>query len=251
MNWTKTLEFIDAADPSFAAKMTGIPAKDIEAMEAGLGIRLPESYRRFLLTMGVESDDFHPFTETQTHSFYQLMELLPGEDYPTKRFFRVSFASDDSQISARDNFLDLARSDGVDAPLVTFEGGGGFKQEYVADTGRMCGEQITDTIFRFFELDRRPLSETIFKSSDGLDEAERQMKVALDLLSRMKFELALPPLRHIACLRRGEASAIVMLPGPTDLLEVDLASTDRKELRVLVDQILVAIPGTERYDTNV
>jgi hypothetical protein len=242
MNWTQALEFINSADPSFAAKMQGVPLKDIEAAEAGCHIRLPESYRQFLLTMGVESGDFRAPVATQTHNFYDVMELLPDEDYPLDRYFRVSFASDETQISPPDYFLDLARSDGADAPLVTFEGGGNFNPRDVVETGFTFGEQVTDRIFRFFEFNKRPETDRIFIPIVVANEAPRQMRTAVDLLTRMHFEMALPPLPHVECLHRRGASAIVAIREPNELVKINLAATERSELRALVDQVLVNLP---------
>jgi SMI1/KNR4 family protein SUKH-1 len=247
MNWTRVLEFIDSADPSFAAKMRGVQLQDIDACEAGLNIRLPETYRQFLLTMGVHSGDFHPIAASQNHSFYDVMELLPEEDYPADRYFRVSFASDESQISPPDYFLDLARSDGDDAPLVIFEGGGGFKPDSVRDTGFTFGEHVMERVFQFFEFDRRSAAETILISNLPPDEARNRMGTALDLLTRMRFDLVLPPLPRVACLRRGGMSAVVAVRELTSLLRIRISSADRKELSVLVDQILLSLPGAELY----
>jgi hypothetical protein len=250
MNWSKALEFINTADPTFTTNMRGVPLKDVEAAEAGCKIRLPESYRQFLLMMGVESGRFRATAATQTQNFYDVLELLPDEDYPLDRYFRVSFASDESQISPPDYFLDLARSDGEDAPLVTFEGGGNFNPGDVAETGFTFGEQVTDRIFRFFEFKRRPEKDRVFILSVPPDDAPQHMKAAVDLLGRMRFEIALPPLRRIACLTRTDASAIVAIREPNALVKINIGSLERSGLHALVDQVLVGLRGAELVPTS-
>jgi hypothetical protein len=245
MNWQKALEFINAADPEFTEKMKGVPSTNIEAAEAGCQVRLPEAYREFLLLMGVASGGFVATVAGQTHSFYEVMERLPDEDYPLDRYFRVSFASDETQVSPPDYFLDLSRSDGEDAPLVTFEGGGGFNPDEVVETGFTFGEQVTERIFRYFEFNKQPDSDRVFQL--GLDRKEMplHMTAAIELLGRMRFEHALTPLPRIACLHRPGASAIVAIREPNELVKVNIAAGSLPELRALVDQLLVGLPGAE------
>jgi hypothetical protein len=247
MSWNELVGFIDAADPSFMAKTHGVPRSDVEATEAGCRITLPDLYRQFLMTMGVDSDGFPPFGATQMHGFYDVIAELPTEDYPRDRYFRVSLASDDSQISPPDWFLDLARGDANDAPLVTFEGGGGFAPQNVVDTGFTFGEHITDAVFRFFELDRRPATDRIFVANLSPPEARRRMKVAADLLTKMGFEVVLPVLARVTCLRRKTASVVIAVREPTELLKLNVGCADRKELGTLIDQILVGLPGAEIF----
>jgi hypothetical protein len=245
MNWQTALEFINAADPTFAGQMKGVPPADIEATEAGCNITLPQAYRQFLLLMGAASGRFSATAATQTHRFYEVMELLPDEDYPIDRYFRVSFASDETQISPPDYFLDLARSDGEDAPLVTFEGGGSFNPNEVVETGFTFGEQVSDRIFRVFEFNKRPHTERIYRLEVTLAEAPALMQAAIDLLTRMRFDFALSRLPRIACLNRTDASAIVSISEPNELVKINIGSDRLPELRALVDQVLVGLPGTE------
>lgn len=245
MNWDRAIQFIDRVDATFLANAKGVPLKDIEAAEAGCRVRLPRAYRQFLLLMGSDSGEFQAISATQTTSFYEVLALLPDDDYPVERYFRVSFASEDAQVSPPDYFLDLAHGDDEDAPLVAFEGGGHFDPRDVMQTGFSFGEQVTDRIFRHFEFGRRAERERVFVLEVEPRDAPEHMRVAIDLLTRMGFGLALAPLPRLACMSRPGASSIVAIREPNRLLKINVGCESRSELLRLVDQLLVGLEGAE------
>lgn len=247
MNWERALAFINAADPAFSGLIKGVPPADIAAAEAGCGIRLPRAYREFVLLMGADSGRFSATTATQTHQFYEVMALLPDEDYPLDRYFRISFASDDSLISPPDYFLDLSRSDGEDAPLVTFEGGGSFNPDDVRETGFTFGEQVTERIFRFFEFGERSTRERIFIHQVRAADAPARMTAAIELLTLMRLDFALAALPRVACLSRPDASVIVAIREPNELVKVNISSDTAAVGRALADQVVAGLPGAEHF----
>jgi hypothetical protein len=250
MNWREVLAYVDSVDPAFRSRLKGVPEHDIALTEGGLHIRLPASYREFLLLMGVDSGDLSPLTAVQNHSFYDVLELLPDDDYPAQRYFRVAFADDETQISPPDTFLDLARSDGYDAPLVAFEGGGGFDAAQVQETGFTFGEQISQRVFEKFGLERSAQKEVVYVSNLGPDEARNRLARVSRLLTQMRFEHALPPMPRVVGMHRPDARAAVVVREPLNLLRVVLGAADKTEARVLADQILTAEPEAELYRTD-
>src|SRR5712675_531622 len=121
IDWSRVIDFIARRAPTLASSLVGVAPSQIESVQAQFGIVFPSAYVDFLLTMGDERGSLRPFGETQVHAFSELVTELPPEDYPLRRFFKVAFEAQEYPIAIFDTYLDLTRSDGHDAPLVTFE----------------------------------------------------------------------------------------------------------------------------------
>jgi hypothetical protein len=244
VDWQALIEFIRRSDPALGSSFRGVPRRDIEACEAEYSIALPSNYVDFLLTMGEDSGGIEPFGPTQVHTFSELLALLPPEGYPGRRFFKVAFESDPMALAVLDTFLDLARSDGQDAPLVRFETGVNTVPE-VNDWDHTFGESVTRRVFSRLELNRRSYRAMIFVKSRNPADALAIKKTSTELLAQAGLQLALPDLKRVACLSLDSASALVVVDDETSLLDVHLGADDLGALEILVELLLPRLPDSE------
>src|SRR5262249_46740754 len=131
----------------FVAALEGVTPDEIARVEREYQIRLPDSYRQFVLNMGANSAGFHLFGPTQNQRFPDVAAQVPDESYPTQEYFKIARADDERMINAPDHFLDLRRSDGMDAPIVAFEADEEFTLENVRDYGFTFLEQADRRLF--------------------------------------------------------------------------------------------------------
>jgi hypothetical protein len=242
MNWDPLADFIQAEDPAFVALLQGVAAKDLARVERECAIRLPRSYRGFALMMGTDSDGCYLFGPHRNQKFDDLVAQLPPRTYPGQHYFKIGSAQDPSEISPADYFLDLTRSDGVDAPLVMFEdaadlGPEGFRREYVRDMYVTFGEQATISIFTFLVLDRAPEHARVVIGA--LSPAERQAAnaAATERLRRMNFDPVLPSNARVSSFRRGQLGALVTVREELRCVTIHLSGDKGPSLRVVVDQL--------------
>src|SRR5262245_34315257 len=99
VDWRVLIEYIERKGPGLVKAFRGAALRDIKACEAEYRIALPSLYVDFLLTMGEKSGPIRPFGPTHVHSFSELLDLLPPEDYPADRLFRVAFEGDDDALA--------------------------------------------------------------------------------------------------------------------------------------------------------
>ena len=237
MNWDLFIDFIKAQDPAFIAARQGVPLDDIKQCEAGCKIALPKSYVNFLQLMGQAGGKFRPFGATMEHNFYDLVEQLPAEDYPGDQFFKIAAETDSSLVAYYDLFLDLRRSDGEDAPLVTFEDGVELRPGAVNEVGLTFDESMMESVFTFFALHRRAKRAVVTVDSTQLRDK------TVGLLMHMGFQQVWSPLPRIACLRRDTFCALVKVGEDTRTLDVELGADDNKSLGIAVEQLLSSLPG--------
>lgn len=247
MNWSDLLGLVTARDPAYLRTIQGVPREEVARCEENARIRLPGLYVDFLVTMGAGSGAFHPFGATQTCTFAALIAELPTEDYPEDRYFKVAFESDPSMITFYDMFLDLGRSDGEDAPLVTFETGGEFAPHIVTEVGFTVAEWLSSGVFASFELRRRPQHEHLgcFRPTRG--EIQHAMEAALELFVAQGLEPALPPLPRVACLRDATRSVLLTSRGTSHALGIEVGADSRAALAPAIEQILQRLPGTKLH----
>lgn len=247
MDWPELMSFIDARDPDYRTMVEGVPPDAIDTCQQGLGIVLPRLYVDFLLGMGSDTGTFRPFGATQSCSFYQLIEELSPEDYPTDRYFRISLETDTSEIEWYDHYLDLTRSDGEDAALVRFERGLLFpdlEQEGVQDVGFTFGEQLARRAFDSFELRRRPFGRALGLLIKPGEQIDARVRAVVDVLKRMGFGPVLSPLPRVACLRREGSSALFEVRTATMSMGVIIGGDEHNVVAVAVEQFLDALPGS-------
>jgi hypothetical protein len=248
MSWHDLLAFIRTRDASYLDSVRGVSPQDVALCEQNCAIELPRLYVGFLTTMGEDTGAFWPFGARQNCRFYDLIEMLPAEDYPGSRFFKIAFEDDPSAITHYDLFLDLARSDGEDAALVRFEDSGAFAHEGVHEVGFTLQEWFNARFFDYFEVYRRPRTRTVFISPPPASGVEQCMRQALGLLSKMGLESALPLMPRVACLGGSSLSASVELHETTRGVSVDLGADDPTELRVTIEQLVDGLPGARAVE---
>jgi hypothetical protein len=244
VDWQALVEFIHGKDPGLVPSFRGVPRRDIDACEAEYSIRLPSSYVDFLLTMGEDSGGLEPFGPTQVHTFSELLALLPPDGYAGQRFFKVAFESDPMALAVLDTFLDLARSDGQDAPLIRFETGVNAVPE-VNDSDHTFGESVTRRVFSRLELNRRSYGAMIFVKSRNPADALAIKKTSTELLAQSGLQLALPDLKRVACLSRDSASALVVVDDETKLVDLQLGADNLGAVEILVEALLAGLPDSE------
>lgn len=190
----------------------------------------------FLQVLGQEGGAFRPFGKTMQHNFYDLVQQLPAEDYPGDKFFKIAFETDSSLVAFYDLFLDLRRSDGEDAPLVTFEDGVELSPGAVNEVGLTFDERMMERVFSFFALNR--CAERSIVTVDSIQLRDK----AVGLLTSMAFQHVLPSLPRIICLRRGTFCALVKVVADTQTLDVKLGADERTPLGIIVEQLLSGLP---------
>jgi hypothetical protein len=243
MPWEALAGFIRTLDPAFARSVKGVPAEEIQRVEREYRLHLPGVYRDFLEMMGMDSGEFSLFGFGQDESFDDLIAEMPDASYPLDRYFRISRAGDDAGFSASDYFIDLGRTDGDDAPIVRFEDTQDFTPEHVAEWRFTFGEWVTRQVFSFLVLDRAAARAMVVITRDDVAEGQFSKEAVMTLLGRANFEPALPSLPRVGCLRRGESGALVDVLAGGLAVEVILSAGERRDLEVVVDQLLVRYPN--------
>lgn len=250
MSWDRLVEFVQAEAPSFVASLEGVVADDIVRVEDEYRVQLPATYRQYLLRMGVNSAEFYLFGPSHNHRFADIVERLPEATYPTHEYFKIAYAQDETMISPLDYFLDLKRNDGVDAPIVMFEGGEDeeFVLENVQEHGFTFLEQAYRRLFghvaNLARLERKLL--TILSSAPARETLS--MAHLVEVLKEMRFDLALPALARVTCLRRGSVWAVVDVHASGRGLAISLWSTERGTLEALTDQLSLRFPDARVTD---
>lgn len=244
MRWADLRGFIDARAPTYWGSTKGVPRDEIAAIEDARHVSLPRIYVDFLGAMGVDAGDLCPFGPSQGHDIHRLRGEPEERPYPRDRYFKVAIEDDRSLVIALDTFLDLAGSDGDDAPLVQFEDIGVFDEEMVSPLGFTLGEQLTRSVFDFFELDSRQ-----HKVSLGVyhlhapEDVERQLQLLAQQFTRMGVVEVLPRQPHVACFRDDRLSALVEWMVDTDSVVVQMGAADRRISKVAVEQLRENVPG--------
>jgi hypothetical protein len=248
VSWAGLVAFAQAEAPSFFASLKGVSPVVIAAVEQEYGVRLPDSYRQFLLLMGDDSAGFHLFGSGQNQRFADVVARLPEQSSAVQEFFNIAFADDPSMVSPPDHFLDLTRSDGLDAPIVLFEGGDDFNREDVREKGFTFLEQAYRRIFSYL-ADQRLTERALFAiSNPPPDRSTLSISVVVSALERMHFAVAVQPLARVTCMRRADAWALVDEHLGGRGFAISLWSSDRSAVDVIVDQLLLSFPhATANY----
>ena len=237
LDWTRVTDFIARRDPELAASFKGVSRSDIDAVQRRLDVTLPSTYVDFLTTMGEASGILQPFGETQVHTFSDLVAQLPLSSYISKRFFKISFESDEFAVAFLDTYLDLSRSDGHDAPLVTFEEPTEPGRTDFPDESLTLTERLLYHIFWTLDTSGREYGARMVMF--GANEKDAIAAV----LGPAGFTKALPDVRRVTCLSRNSASALLSVSDDRGLVALELGADDSDELEGLVQQVLEQFPG--------
>lgn len=250
VSWDSLMAFVQTEAPSFAASLEGVAQEDIVTVEDRYRVHLPESYRQFLLTLGMNSAGFYLFGPSHSHRFADVVAQMPEASYPVQEYFRVAYVTDSTMISPLDYFLDLKRSDGVDAPIVMFEGD--EDEEFVAENVQEHGFTFLEQTYRRFfghlanlDLPERALL-TILSAAPQRDTLSMTALVAV--LNEMRFDPALPSLSRVSCLRRGGVWAVVDVHAAGRGLAISLWSKERSTLEAVTDQLSIRFPDARVTD---
>jgi hypothetical protein len=245
IDWPSLLDFMRKRDAALVASFRGVARTEIDAMERECSVRLPSNYVSFLQTMGEDSGALYFFGPSQVHQFSALREMLPPDGYAGERFFKVSFESDELSLAFLDHFLDMQRSDGIDAPLVRFETGDDVMPA-VDDIDWTFGEEVIACVFREIELWRRTCHAklNIFRGFESL-ETLLSKQTATDALLRYGLRHALTKLKRVAAFSLDELSALVTVPDSTNALNIELASDDLDTLKKLAEWLCAQLPSLE------
>jgi SMI1 / KNR4 family (SUKH-1) len=238
VSWDRLIGFAELEAPSFVASLVGVPLDEIAAIEHQYDVRLPANYKQFLLLMGAESGGFHLFGPNQNQRFRDVVAQLPDESSPVQEYFKIAFAGDDSRVNPPDHFLDLTRSDGIDAPIVMFESGGEFNREEVQEKGFTFLEQTYRRLFAFLAEQRLLQPAMVAVPTD-----EHSFTTIVSDLANMNFEVVLPSLPRVSCLRRPGLWAVASVHVAGRGVALNFWSDDARALSVVVDQLLVRFPA--------
>ncbi len=244
IDWSRVIDFIARRDAALAASFVGVRPNQIDALQVEYGITLPSVYVDFIRTMGENSGELQPFGETQVHTFSELIEQLPPDGYPPKRFFKVAFEGDESSVTFLDIYLDLTRSDGHDAPLVMFETPfeptDDFREQYLS-----LVERLVYHIFQKLDVDRKRYGADIVVFGRDSRNGTEVKHAAVDVLTRSGFVAALPDLRRVGCLTRESVSVLISVSDTGNLVELEIGGDSLEATEEPVRDLLAAFPGAE------
>lgn len=118
------LAFIEKRQPHTAREIIGSSHTELDELQHSAPMTLPQNYVAFLRFMGSAHGGFRVFPEHD----YLIQDLLnrpnEGEDWDRQRYFLIGFQDPrQSREDPHSLFLDLKRSDGIDAPIVGFQPG--------------------------------------------------------------------------------------------------------------------------------
>ena len=243
--WSQVIDFIGRRDAELASSFVGVRQSEIDAVQAQYGISLPSAYVHFLRTMGENSGELHPFGNTYVHTFSELLEQLPPEDYPGDRFFKVAFVIEELAVDLIDIYLDLNRSDGYDSPLVSFEiplepNATNFSEDRLS-----FAEKLVYRVFRKLDVDRKRYGATIVVFGGDPGNLRGTKQAALNVLMRSGFAAALPELQRLGCLTRESVSMLISISDARKLIRVEMGSDRRDAIEELVRDLLAAFPGAQ------
>jgi hypothetical protein len=246
LDWTRVTDFIATRAPELAASFVGASRRDIDLAQDQSGITFPSTYTDFLLTMGEDSGELHPFGDSQVHALSDLMAQWPPDESIPKRFFKIAYESDQFAVAFLDTYLDVSRSDGHDAPVVTFEtpvsGRVDFPEESLS-----FAEAVVYHIFWMLDVSVRAFGArvVIFNGEWG---GAKEKDAPVAVLAGAGFELALPEQARVVCLSQDSASALVSVSDAGKLVAVDLGADSREGVERLVDQLLGRFPDAQLQD---
>lgn len=238
MNWELLQALIDTAYPRAAGPRTGLGQDELAACDALSKGRLPRIYRDYLAAMGSDASAPRLFGGNQRNIFLDedVAELAGG----WRRYFKVSRADDPTLVVSMDLFLDLDRSDGLDAPLVGFECTEDPEVAVAVPLGFSVCEQFASSVFRSVAVDPAPLALELWAFAESEDERAQCHASLSRVIAELDLRLALPRLDRVVCARSSTLSVLIEACEPS--IRVTLAATDRVAIRTASEQMRDMIP---------
>jgi hypothetical protein len=236
------MEFVARQDAAVAAACVGVPPARIDAVQRQLRVTLPSNYVDFLKTMGESSGGLRVFGPTHIHRFASLIAQLPSSDYPTDRYFKVAFEADAGAVAFADVYLDLTRSNGYDAPLVTFElpleADSEIEEEPLDFT-----EKVIQQLFWLLDVARTEFgAKVLVFAQDASRNVVTTKREATAGLLEHGCVASLPDSPRVACLTRDQAKALISVSEDLDLLTFALGGNSLESLDALVQDLLAVVP---------
>jgi len=244
IDWSQVMEFIAREDAAAAAACVGVSPGEIDAVQRRYAVTLPSNYVDFLRVMGQSSGGLRVFGATYNHAFSSLLAQRPSTDYPTDKFFKVAFETNRLAVSFEDLYLDLARADGNDAPLVRFEIPLGPDDE-VEDEFLTLSEKVIRELFWELVMVRAKYAGTVIVYGDDASVGPSVKHAAATLLIGLGFSPSLPDVPRIACLRRGTVSVLIEVSEELELVGFRLGGANHDEVQAVAQALLDGVPGAE------
>lgn len=249
LKWRDIASFLSDRVPDFSTHKVGVERGLVEEAAADLGVELPQLYIDMMVDIGVASGSYAPFGRAVDARFGGLRALHPPRTYPQERYFKVArhiasqVPSELRGLDPEEPFLDLTRSDGCDAPLITIDQAGPFKSHHVRDLHETLSASVARKAFIPFALAPLRNQATFFADVDEPDDAPGLEQEAYSVLSSMGYALAMPHTSGFTGLcAEQRAACVYLLDG--DTLVIQLASEG--ELREDVERVAKAMPAAER-----
>lgn len=249
LEWRDIASFLSERVPDFSTHKVGVDRGLVEEAAADLGVELPELYIDMMADIGVSSGSYAPFGRSVDARFAGLRALHPPRSYPQERYFKVAryIASqvpvELQGLDPEEPFLDLTRSDGCDAPLITIDQAGAFRSDHVRNLHETLSACLARNVFIPFALKPLRNQATFFADVDGPDDAPGLEQEAYSVLSSMGYALAMPRTSGFTGLRTEQRAACAyLLDG--DTLVIQLASDE--DLHKDVERFTKAMPAAER-----
>ncbi len=234
--WPSIHEFIRRRSPKFDREAIPVPLEAIRMTEEGLGIRFPQTYVDFLCTAGELSSSYSPFMSRFNANFYDIVDRVSrGTRYPIELYWPAGLRIDLDAV-VHDPFIDLARSDGEDASLVTFEPRVNFELQEPVDMLYTLAEELAANAFLEFEMDLRK-----FKAQFLLTPERDSFPDALEYLELFGAREVVRARRY-RIWEGPDAVAVAMFDGGPNI-GVEVAGEDERGCWRVIDVLRDNIPG--------
>jgi hypothetical protein len=174
-----------------------------------------------------------------------LLEELPPQGYDPTRLFKFSFESNPIAEAYFDTYLDLARSDGDDAPIVSFEAPLPADTSGVPDEPLSFRETFFDRVFWRLEVARKDYGARIFVFADDPESRLEIKQQSVSALTALGFTPTLPDLRRVACLSRGATSVLITDSDTSELVDFRLGGDGVDEVDAVAQHLVAAFPGAD------
>ena len=253
-NWQQVIEFIRQRDPVLFKSFKGTAPEAIAECETRFGIQFPLLYKDFLLTMGQDSGTLYPYGDNYVHTLPKLTPEPMDPDwvewiYPAQQYWLIA-RQKESDIVLMNYYLDLSKSDGMDAPLVfeePLEDPIQPGQEFPPNAERRPSffEEFVSRLFYRLDFEQRPFQATFWwwKLASEAD-ARKKRKTVAEALLQLGLQQKLPEFPHEVCLEVKSISVNVSINQESKAADIVLriCGNDLQSLKTLCGKIQTALP---------